>query len=520
MPNIYGVDWATGADSGQSPATSIGGSPFKTTQGAAASSTPPVAGDEIRIGKSTSPTLCPANLNWNNNSTTVTCVGDYHTIYVAKVFIAKQIDGTRPPATGEAETLWEVASSSYAGGTTTITLVAAYSGASSTNTVSYYYTGSAGLTDTGTAASSSTQVQSFNKSGSEGSLIKISGGWNVSGFTSRDGNTWFLQSGTNKYGYGLYGNASTYINPANLGFLRYYYGIYLSSSSGSTVTSCTANSNNNIGIYLSSSSGSTVTSCTANSNNNNGIYLSSSSGSTVTSCTANSNSNNGILLSSSGGSTVTSCTANSNGIGIYLLNSGGLTVTSCTANSNSNGVRLWGSLLCIVNNFTFSGNLTADVSIVQASTYSSYVVAGCQQYGGVLGTNKALYEYGVAQRNTVNARSGDCVEFVPSSADYPISSYGPNDEWFVLCPASKDDTPLNVWLALSSGTNNFVVTLSGYVNGALVVGPTTVSPTTSYASYSITIPAASIPETQPILALRVSVTGTSGSVYVDDFMGF
>jgi len=195
-----------------------------------------------------------------------------------------------------------------------------------------------GVTDTGAAAASSTQVQVVNSSGNS-KFLYISGGWDLSTET-QTGQTWFRQMhGTFKTrnGYGLYISDKNYINLDKLNFLRYNYGIYYSTNSNNnTITSATCNSNNGSGIYYYSSSNNTITSATCNSNGSGIYYYSSSNNNTITSATCNSNNNYGIYYYSSNNNTITSATCNSNGSGIYYYtNSNNNTITSATCNSNN-----------------------------------------------------------------------------------------------------------------------------------------------------------------------------------------
>jgi parallel beta-helix repeat protein len=147
-----------------------------------------------------------------------------------------------------------------------------------------------------------------------------------------------------------------------------YRGIWLGSSSNNTLTSNTANSNNDYGIRLYSSSNNNLTSNNA-SNNDYGIILCYSSNNTLTSNTADSDNYRGIILYYSSNNTLANNTANSNdrfGIylryssntasdnyrGIWLLSSSNNTLTSNTADSNS----VYGIYLTSSSNNTLANN--------------------------------------------------------------------------------------------------------------------------------------------------------------------
>ena len=123
-----------------------------------------------------------------------------------------------------------------------------------------------------------------------------------------------------------------------------YYGIYLSSSNSNTIANNTVNSNDHSGICMYSSSNNTLRNNTANSNNFDGIYFLSSNNNILTGNTANSNNDHGIGIRSSRNNTLTNNIANSNYRGIYFPGSNSNTLTNNTANSNDKyGIRMYSS---------------------------------------------------------------------------------------------------------------------------------------------------------------------------------
>jgi len=318
MAIVY-CSWATGDDTN---GTGTAANPYKTITKASTSRT---AGDEVRVAKSPDPTALTGTTAWTLNGTTVTGTG---TLFTTELAIGDFISA---PDGGWYEVI-------AIGSNTSATLYQKYPSASASGHSSQKL----GVTDTGVAASSSTQVQVVNSNGNSSAFLYISGGWDLSTET-QTGQTWFRQMhGTfnNRYGYGLYLSSKSYVSLDKLNFLRYNYGIYYySSSNNNTITSATCNSNNNSGIYYySSSNNNTITSATCNSNGSYGIYYNSSSNNTITSATCNSNSSYGIYYNSnSNNNTITSATCNSNNnSGIYYYSSSSNnTITSATCNSNS-----------------------------------------------------------------------------------------------------------------------------------------------------------------------------------------
>ena len=337
MAIVY-CSWATGDDT---TGTGTAANPYKTITKASTSRS---AGDEVRVAKSPDPAALTGTTAWTLNGTTVTGTGTLFTTELAIGDFISAPDGN----------WYEVITISS---DTSATLYKKYP----STTASGHSSQKLGVTDTGAAASTTTQVQVVSSSGNPTTPLYISGGWDLSTQT-QTGQTWFRQMhGTfnTRNGYGLYFLSKNYVNLDKLNFLRYYSGIYYYYGSNNTTTNATCNSNT-YGIYYNASSNNTITSATCNSNsvgiyyytsasNNNtiisatcnsnsvGIYYTSSSKNTITSATCNSN-NYGISYdSASNNNTIISATCNSNGTnGInYNSNSSNNTITSATCNSNS-----------------------------------------------------------------------------------------------------------------------------------------------------------------------------------------
>ena len=278
MAIVY-CSWATGNDTS---GTGTAAAPYKTITKASTSRS---AGDEVRVAKSPEPTALTGTISFTNNSVDITGTD---TLFTTELAIGDFIKG------GD-DNWWEVVTITS---NTAATLYKKYSGTTQSGVSSQKL----GVTDTGAAASSGTQVQDVKSSGTSSANLKISGGWDLTTET-QTGQTFFRQLNTtsfaNRYGYGLHLNGKTFTEISRLHFLRYNYGIYHSSISNNTLTSPTCNSNGKHGIYYYNSSNNTLTSPTCNSNGSNGIYYYSygsqySSNNTLTSPTCNSNGSYGV----------------------------------------------------------------------------------------------------------------------------------------------------------------------------------------------------------------------------------
>ena len=437
MTTINYCDYAAGDDT---TGDGSAGNPYKTITKA---STGLSGGDEVRVAKSPAHTALSGTLAWVDGSATVNTSEDLTGVLAAKDFVGKNSEG---------ETWWEIASLT----SSAITLVVAYRG--TTATVASY---KAGVTDTGSAAASSTVIQAPSASGSSGSLIKISGGWNLSGTPVQDGHTFFWQSGANKNGYGLYTTTYDYLNIEDLGFFRYNRAVAVDDYCMLTRLICNGNST---GIYLASSNGNTITTPTCNGNSY-GIYLSSSSNNTIT-----------------------TPTCNGNGYGIYLDN-GSLQVMWGYAHdetiwSGAGGIGSW------------MGNNQKLVSI------------GESESGGAA-RNRVYFYGGYTQDNTAEADggSGKCLQFNPKSETYWI------EQDFNVPVTSGVARTVSIKMKDDASFNG-TVELELWYNGVCIVGPTTKTMTTSYVAQEMTAAAGQI-TADGVLTLKVKVYGTAGAVYAD-----
>ena len=277
MAIIY-CSWATGNDT---TGTGTAANPYKTITKA---STSRAAGDEVRVAKSPDPTALTGTTAWTLDGTTVTGTGTLFTTELAIGDFISAPDGQ----------WYEVIT---IGSNTSATLYKKYPSASASGHSSLKL----GVTDTGAAAASTTQIQVVSTSGNSSAFLYISGGWDLSTET-QTGHTYFRQvhaTFTNRYGYGLYMTGKSYTNISRLHFLRYNSGIYYYNSSNNTCTSPTCNSNG-IGIYYSTSNNNTCTLPTCNSNSTNGIYYYNSSGNFIYGTLSTTANSSGAIFSNYG----------------------------------------------------------------------------------------------------------------------------------------------------------------------------------------------------------------------------
>ena len=165
MAIVY-CSWATGDDTN---GTGTAANPYKTITKASTSRT---AGDEVRVAKSPDPTALTGTTAWTLNSTTVTGTG---TLFKTELAIGDFISA---PDGNWYEVITLTSD-------TSATLYKKYPSASASGHASQKL----GVTDTGPAAASTTQVQVVSSSGNSSNFLYISGGWDLSTQTQTDNTT-------------------------------------------------------------------------------------------------------------------------------------------------------------------------------------------------------------------------------------------------------------------------------------------------------------------------------------------
>jgi len=254
MTIVY-CDWATGDDTN---GTGTWDHPYKTITKATTGRT---GGDEVRVAKSPPPTALTGTVGFTQNSGAVTGV---NTLFTTELAIGDFIEAPD----GQWYEVVTITSDTAA------TLYKKYPSA----TQSGYSSKKLGVTDTGTAASSTTQVQVISSSGTSSANLKISGGWDLA-TGQQTGQTYFRQMHTtfaNRYGYGLYISGKTFTELSNLNFLRYNNGIYYNGSNNNTITGSPVCNSNSYGICYYNGSNNTITGSPVCNSNSYGIYYNGS----------------------------------------------------------------------------------------------------------------------------------------------------------------------------------------------------------------------------------------------------
>lgn len=310
-------DWVTGDDLiGDGSA----GNPYKTITTA---STGLIAGDEVRVGKSPDVTALSGTIAWVQGDHTFVTSADLTGELSQGDFISKGIGWPW------GETLYEVNNI----GVDFVEVYAVYPG--TTETVASF---KIETTDTDTDPASTDKVQELMSSGALGSVIKLSGGWDLTTET-KIGHTYFRQVHTtfsHRYGYGLW-SAQKYVEISGLSFLRYRYGLRFNSASNTELTGAHLNSNGSYGLYIYNMSTLVTNQVLCAGNFGYGAYMYSLTVSSLSSLRSYSNQSAGAYLYNSHNNSFISLRMSFNvSYGLYARYSEGNIFSAPTVSDNGN----------------------------------------------------------------------------------------------------------------------------------------------------------------------------------------
>lgn len=252
------------------------------------------------------------------------------------------------------------------------------------------------------------ESQQMTSSGSSGSLIEISGGWNSTDMSTQTGVSWLDGSTGNGTGWNLTGS---YLNVDKVGSVRFNNGFIFTGNyfSGDIYGS---NSNTTYGVRMSSGipNGLIIRGATSN---DYGVYVDDLTTAFALGNLININSNltKGILLGNSRLCWLSDVSANNNSsIGLHVTQGGvwGGNIT-CSSNS-SNGVQLSNTLESMFTSIASSSNGASGLALQGASstTYSlqtaGNTTSGCA-VSGSLEVNHYLYNATISDSTRVTVNS-------------------------------------------------------------------------------------------------------------------
>jgi hypothetical protein len=238
----------------------------------------------------------------------------------------------------------------------TSTSIMGYSGATATVTSYKRETVKVDPQATPTAAG----LNVVNDSGTAGSLITYSGGWNRTDMSTQTGVTWLDGQNGNSRGVNL--TSVNYISLDRLNFTRYFSGFFASSAANFTVGSAYANACVSRGFDIDSGCASfTFTNLWANNSPSNAIIGGIDFTITNVKLAANAD-NTGFAFSGSRNSYVSSLIASNNGTSVTT---GSFTFgssincsvgTATITNSLGSAIRITNTVNCAINGGSSSGN--------------------------------------------------------------------------------------------------------------------------------------------------------------------
>jgi hypothetical protein len=352
-----------------------------------------------------------------------------------------------------------------------------------------------GVTDTGTPGSQYAIVQQINSSGSSGAgRITISGGWNLSTET-QDGETWFWQSGTNRWGMGLYMNGKAYLDIEDVNFLRYAYNVNLSGTD-TKLSSMTSIASERC-IYISGSNNRRWELDGVN------VYDGTSSGAIYIIDVVDLIIQNVISRQHSAD------------YGLQIIEGVFVNLKSILSNRKFNFTKVSNAIGVDVENEEQIHSSYSEVAFINSS-FTTVTFPGDDYYSRIsshnhndtAGNHIKFTPLGTISRNTTESVSGSCMDFDPSNATRYLQ-----DEFFAPVD-SGDDVTFNISLKKDSSFNGNC-TLEIEFEGVTIQGPTDVTPTVADTYQTKSISVSSHPSIG-VLKLVLKVRGTVGHLYADD----
>lgn len=272
-----------------------------------------------------------------------------------------------------------------------------------------------------TDLSTATSVFVMTKSGSVGSPITVSGGWNRTDMTTQTGLSFF--TGRNGSIEGLRTAGFGYLTFEKIGFFRYTSGWQLNSGQNLTLTNCTGNNNNSFGIIMTAVL-SDVSSSNLYANGSSGLSLAGHNNYFIDILGA-SNASQTIITSGSIQNRFKNITASNNGgRGFYTSLSWGLVIENLITSDNaSEGFRNDYSDAYLIN-----PSLSETIKINMSVGAFSKAMTKVKALDGDANDNRTIYDIGTVKSVADSDRhtaSGWAWKFSPTSAnassDYPLS---------------------------------------------------------------------------------------------------
>lgn len=239
---------------------------------------------------------------------------------------------------------------------------------------------------TAMATATSTIVQQIQDSGTSGSVIIFSGGWNRTDMTTQTLETWF--DGRNGLGSGLQTNSKTYFDIDKLAFVRYQTGIDFVGSANCTITNIVAlNNNSGSGLSLSTTTptNNTFTLITSICNNTSAGVIGGATASLKNIFTAITNCNNNAGVGCQLGHScqlLSGTFNNNNGRGITASGNNVVVKNVTTSKNQTEGINAAGAQ-SIFDTITCAGNLTYAMSLSVGDIYVYNLTSSGNTTGGL-----------------------------------------------------------------------------------------------------------------------------------------
>lgn len=357
-----------------------------------------------------------------------------------------------------------------------------------------------------------TTVVDPKDSGTEGSLIAISGGWNTTDMSTQTGDTYF--DGQLGLGIGVSVSGLTYVSFDKISCFRFNQGFSFSSTRDVVATIANANNNSNSGVTIIGATACDNTITVINTNgNNNGVQLVDCYNNSVAITNANSNANYGLNITTCNTNYIAIANTNNNPIGIYLLScyNNFATIASISDNATS-AINAGNSVLYLLNS-----TLNSSVEVTYHKNYSGAIVWSHQE-DGIANNHFGYTDGGLISSDTTtrHTASGIAWKLAPTSSTIRYSGNPLAMSIAKIACAANTLVTVSLWMRRTdTGLTARLRCKGGQIAGVsadVSTSMTAAADTYEQVSISFTPTEAGVVE-----ILAECWGGTTYSLYVDDF---
>jgi len=379
-------------------------------------------------------------------------------------------------------------------------------------------------------------VQEVQDSGSSGSPITFSGGWNTS-TTTQDGETWF--DGLVGDGNGI-GCGKNYITFDKIGLARYYRAYYSATENSNQVfTNFTVCGSSGNGIYMSGCYNATFTDILAIASGSGGLSLLNLYGANITNIRCLGSTSSGIALYRCSDIKFTNVYTNSNGTGISFEDVGEIRMANIQSKNNEDyaiEAGFYPHHRIFLKDLVTSGNSTAaifqgdamiflDNALIGEATeiewYSSQIerfssaLIQSQKHDQTANNHKTFSPIGTitAETSIRHTASGLSWKIAPTSSERKLKLLV---DGFKVPVMADSEVTITVYVRKDSSYNGNAARL--ILRGGILAGidSDVIDTHTAVADEWEQLSVSGTPTEEGVLEFYIDCDGTAGNIYVDD----